>query len=686
MRVLRTPASPTSARRRSRVVSRRSISQYPTAWKIRDGGIGLCGHPIGRTPGDPGIGRGLCRRPVAVRAGRMAVRPGPASRRWRRLRRPRGARQGVAWSVSWRGPFICAGAGICAELVVDVLDEPVDGRQVRRRDRRRGRRGCRRRMPASRPGFDVVGPGDGAGIPASAACEATGDVAVAPSGVERRAHPAVMTASSRTAPTMARILRRLRCSHQLAFSCCATLTASASLAASGNRARSDHRAVAGFCQRRVRRHGRATHGVRFGARTDAGSVAFRMEHIWGRIGAHAPDHPTRSIRALERLAVGSVAITERAIASAGTDLTFVQWRVLLIVGEQDGGVRVGEIAERIGAHASPTSRLISRLKSRGVVMTEKDELDGRATRVRLTTVGRALRGRVLEHRRQDLATLAPKLELTPRRGRGDRRGCPGARMVRLNAQELLRTLRKRVRAAAYLRKWVILGALIGVISGLGAALFFVSLELGTKFFLGTLAGFVPASPLGEGAHPDHGCGPAVGHPARRGARRAHLRDHRLPMGARGRGPRNRCGDRRVPSRRPADPGQDSARQARCLRDHDRVGWLGWPRRARRRRSGPGSARSSPASSTSTRATRGSPSAPAWAPASAPSSGRPLGGAVLAVEVPYREDVEADALVPAFVGSIVAFSIFGTIVGFDPDLRARSRVPASPTRDSSSTTR
>ncbi len=44
---------------------------------------------------------------------------------------------------------------------------------------------------------------------------------------------------------------------------------------------------------------------------------------------------------------------------------------------------------------------------------------------------------------------------------------------------------------------------------------------------------------------------------------------------------------------------------------------------------------------------------------------PLGGAVLAVEIPYRDDVESDALVPAFVASIVAFSIFGAIVGFDP---------------------
>ena len=75
---------------------------------------------------------------------------------------------------------------------------------------------------------------------------------------------------------------------------------------------------------------------------------------------------------LERLVVGSVAITERAIAAAGTDLTFVQWRVLLIVGEQPAGATVGEIAGRIGARGSPASRLISRLKGRGVVRAERD--------------------------------------------------------------------------------------------------------------------------------------------------------------------------------------------------------------------------------------------------------------------------------------------------------------------------
>ena len=44
---------------------------------------------------------------------------------------------------------------------------------------------------------------------------------------------------------------------------------------------------------------------------------------------------------------------------------------------------------------------------------------------------------------------------------------------------------------------------------------------------------------------------------------------------------------------------------------------------------------------------------------------PLGGAILAAEIPYRDDVESDALVPAFVASIVAFSVFGAFAGFSP---------------------
>ena len=123
-----------------------------------------------------------------------------------------------------------------------------------------------------------------------------------------------------------------------------------------------------------------------------------------------PDLP---IDLLERLVVGAVAVTERAIAAAGADLTFVQWRVLLIVGEQPGGATVGEIASRIGANESPASRLVSRLKRRGVVRTERDAADGRVTRVHLTEAGQAMRTQVLDHRRHDLAAVIEAEPMTP---------------------------------------------------------------------------------------------------------------------------------------------------------------------------------------------------------------------------------------------------------------------------------
>ena len=59
----------------------------------------------------------------------------------------------------------------------------------------------------------------------------------------------------------------------------------------------------------------------------------------------------------------------------------------------------------------------------------------------------------------------------------------------------------RVRSASYLRKWVVLGAVIGVVGGLGAILFYTALEVATHLFLGVLAGYVPPTPAGEGGAP-----------------------------------------------------------------------------------------------------------------------------------------------------------------------------------------
>ena len=44
---------------------------------------------------------------------------------------------------------------------------------------------------------------------------------------------------------------------------------------------------------------------------------------------------------------------------------------------------------------------------------------------------------------------------------------------------------------------------------------------------------------------------------------------------------------------------------------------------------------------------------------------PLGGAVLAGEILYRQDVESDAIIPALIASIVSFSVFSSYGGWNP---------------------
>ena len=139
------------------------------------------------------------------------------------------------------------------------------------------------------------------------------------------------------------------------------------------------------------------------------SYIFHTEYIRANLLPMAND----LVGVLERLVVGSVAITAQAIGAADPELTFMQWRVLLIVGERDEGQAVGEIALRIGAHASPASRVVSRLKHRGLVSTDRRDLDKRVVCVRLTEAGRDLRARVLALRARDIVDVLEIVSLTP---------------------------------------------------------------------------------------------------------------------------------------------------------------------------------------------------------------------------------------------------------------------------------
>lgn len=55
-----------------------------------------------------------------------------------------------------------------------------------------------------------------------------------------------------------------------------------------------------------------------------------------------------------------------------------------------------------------------------------------------------------------------------------------------------------IRSAGYLRKWLLLGITIGVIAGLGAVVFYLALKYTGEFLLGYLADYRIPTPLGEG--------------------------------------------------------------------------------------------------------------------------------------------------------------------------------------------
>ena len=119
----------------------------------------------------------------------------------------------------------------------------------------------------------------------------------------------------------------------------------------------------------------------------------------------------RARAALEAVALGSVAVTTRALISTALELTFAQWRVLMIVGQDPRGATMSEIATRVGAEISPVSRMVGRLTRRGLLATSKDSKDRRVTRVTVTDHGRTMRAAVLTRRRElltmVLATVGP---------------------------------------------------------------------------------------------------------------------------------------------------------------------------------------------------------------------------------------------------------------------------------------
>jgi CIC family chloride channel protein len=235
----------------------------------------------------------------------------------------------------------------------------------------------------------------------------------------------------------------------------------------------------------------------------------------------------------------------------------------------------------------------------------------------------------------------------------------------------LESARRRFRTASYLRKWVVLGGAIGVVGGVGAILFYQALELATHLFLGVVAGYDPPTPAGEGGAPIvdalrpwaipfvvalgglisgfivfRWAPEAEGH----GTDAAIAAFHHHPRGIRGRIPLIKL----VASAITIGSGGSGGREGPTAQISAGFGsWLG---------------RVLDLDARDARI--------AVAVGMAAGIGAifraPLGGAVLGAELLYRDDVESEALVPGFIATIVAYSIFGTVEGFSPIFGAQAR--------------
>lgn len=219
--------------------------------------------------------------------------------------------------------------------------------------------------------------------------------------------------------------------------------------------------------------------------------------------------------------------------------------------------------------------------------------------------------------------------------------------------------------ASYLKKWIVLGVAIGAVAGLGAIVFYETLELCTHFFLEVLAGYRVPTPAGEGAaggsaHAARpwalplvaGTGALVGalivfkiapEAEGHGTDAAISAVHRNPRGVRFRAVLVKI----VASALTIGSGGSGGRE------------------------GPTGQISAGFASLLARVLDLEPADARIAVTTGIGSGigaifgAPLGGAVLATEILYRDDIDPAALLPSFIASAVAYVIFGSVEGFQP---------------------
>jgi len=222
-----------------------------------------------------------------------------------------------------------------------------------------------------------------------------------------------------------------------------------------------------------------------------------------------------------------------------------------------------------------------------------------------------------------------------------------------------------IRESGYLQKWLLLGVTIGIIAGLGAVVFYVLLKYTGDFLLGYLAGYRIPTPVGEGgsrgsagfARPW-----AIPLVSTGGALLSALIVTKLAPEATGHGT-----DEAIEAVH-TDP---RAIRFRVVLVKMVASALTIGSGGSAGREGPTAQISAGFSSLLTRRLNLSDADGRIAVALGIGAGigaifaAPLGGAVLAASITYRDDFDYRCLLPGFITSGTAYAVFGAFLGFDP---------------------
>ncbi|MGB7804490.1 MAG: chloride channel protein [Actinomycetota bacterium] len=221
-----------------------------------------------------------------------------------------------------------------------------------------------------------------------------------------------------------------------------------------------------------------------------------------------------------------------------------------------------------------------------------------------------------------------------------------------------------LRRAGYLKKWAILGVLIGVVAGLGAVVFVHAIRFCSWLFLDLIGGYVPPSSIGEG----NSLGSSFARPwavplaVGLGGLISGVLVARFAPEAEGHGT-----DAAIEAVHHNPRGMRArASVVKIIASAVTIGSGGSAGRE-----GPTAQISAGFASMLARRLDLTPTDARIAVTAGIGSGigaifrAPLGGAVLGAEILYRDDIEAEAIYPTFIASITGFSIFAAFEGFAP---------------------